>query len=68
MKVQSSYKNLILGLLAGVIITTPIYFFFPPPQEVQAGQCNEDYIIQRILFCIDGGTISSGSFSTYCNS
>ena len=28
---------------------------------------DDDYVIQRILYCIDGSRISGSSFSTYCN-
>ena len=27
-----------------------------------------DRVIKRVLFCIDGGYITDGSLSTYCNS
>ena len=28
---------------------------------------DDDYIINRVLYCIDGSTIQNGSLSTYCN-
>ena len=28
---------------------------------------NDNYVIKRILYCIDGSSISDGNFSTYCN-
>ncbi len=36
-------------------------------EDVQASDCDEGYIISRILHCIDGSYISGGTFSTYCN-
>jgi hypothetical protein len=29
--------------------------------------CDQDEIIERILYCIDGSTITDGTLSTYCN-
>ena len=29
--------------------------------------CDQDEIIQRILFCIDGGSVGNQKISTYCN-
>ena len=34
---------------------------------VSEAQADHSYVINRILFCIDGSTISGGSLSTYCN-
>lgn len=28
---------------------------------------DDDYIIRRVLFCIDGSSIYDGTISTYCN-
>ena len=34
---------------------------------VSEAQADDSYVINRILFCIDGSTISGGSLSTYSN-
>lgn len=40
----------------------------PEQLEVLKSSINDDdYIIERILYCIDGSSISDGTFSTYCN-
>ena len=60
-------KSLIIGVMLVGISTFGTYFFLPPPQSASAGSCDEDRIIGRILFCLDGATISGGRISTYCN-
>ena len=35
---------------------------------VTPAKADDYYIIQRILFCIDGSSISGGTLTTYCNS
>jgi hypothetical protein len=60
-------KTLILGIVMGGMISFGTYFFLPPSQSAYAGSCNENHIIRRILYCLDGASISSGSLSTYCN-
>lgn len=34
---------------------------------VNTAEADDNYIIQRVLYCIDGSSISGGSLSTYCN-
>ena len=34
---------------------------------IEPAVASDSYIISRILYCIDGSTISGGSLSTYCN-
>ena len=60
-------KTLILGIVMGGMISFGTYFFLPPPQGAYAGSCNEKYIIQRILYCIDGSSLSGGNLITYCD-
>ena len=36
-------------------------------EDAQAGTCNENKIISRILFCLDGSRVSDGRLVTYCN-
>ena len=59
------------AILIGSFMIAVSFLFFPPPAKVNAGTCDESYIInstvQKILFCLDGASISGGSFSTYCN-
>jgi hypothetical protein len=35
--------------------------------KISSNLVDDDYIIKRILFCLDGATISDGTFTTYCN-
>jgi hypothetical protein len=66
----------IKSFLIGVLITTNIFFFMgfsstPTPVStpiIVKSDCDEDRIISRILFCIDGANIRNGKISTYCNS
>ena len=60
-------ETLILGIVMGGMISFGTYFFLPPPQTAYAGSCNERRIISRILYRIDGSSISGGSLSTYCD-
>ena len=34
---------------------------------VNTAEADDNYIIQRVLYCIDGSSISGGFLSTYCN-
>lgn len=36
-------------------------------KKISSNIVDEDHIIERILFCIDGSTIRDGKISTYCN-
>ena len=36
-------------------------------EDAQASSCDEQYIINRILYCLDGSSIRNGSLSTACN-
>jgi hypothetical protein len=60
-------KALILGIVLGGMISFGTYFFLPPPQTAYAKSCDESYIINRILYCIDGSSIRGGNLSTSCN-
>ena len=57
-------KNVMYGTISAAMLTIT---FLAGTQSVVAYNDNSDYIIQRILFCIDGSYISSGNLSTYCN-
>ena len=34
---------------------------------ISDNDCDEDRIIKRVLYCLDGSTVGDLSFSTYCN-
>jgi hypothetical protein len=36
-------------------------------ESIKSSMNDDDYIIERILYCIDGSTIVDGEISTYCN-
>ena len=35
--------------------------------KISSNLVDDDYIIKRVLYCLDGATISDGTFSTYCD-
>ena len=34
---------------------------------IKESSCDQDYIIERVLFCLDGASVGDESISTYCN-
>ena len=34
---------------------------------VPEAHADDDYVIKRILYCIDGSSINGGTFITYCD-
>ena len=63
MESLSRAKNLILGLFLGVALAIAIPYAQPPElrasEEVAAVlQDRFDYVINRVLFCIDGSLLS----------
>lgn len=61
MKTDKYTKLILTAIAVGLILNAGVNIIEP-------ARADDDVIIQRILFCIDGSTISDGSFSTYCNS
>jgi hypothetical protein len=64
-------KSYLQGLITGAVF---VFAFMvlkgstePPPPPQYSNCCDEDRIISRILFCIDGGSVGGESISTYCN-
>ena len=62
-----SLKTLLPTLMFGILMATGTYFVVPTPQNAAAGSCDETYIIQSILYCIDGSNIRNGKLITYCD-
>ena len=62
MKKTDKYTKFILTAIAlGLFLNAGVDIIKP-------AKADDSHIIRRILFCIDGSSISSsGSFSTYCN-
>ena len=74
-------KNFTTGLIFGIFgVLLPILIIGMTSTEInnnyKSAQVDEDRIIERILFCLDGSSITltdyngndySGSLSTYCN-
>lgn len=58
------YTKIVLTVIA-VGLWIQVFQSFTLVGSVKADDYN---IISRILFCIDGSTISRGTFTTYCNS
>ncbi len=64
---SKNIKTVLLGVTIGMLITLSVYFLIPPPNKAHASSCDEDRIISRILYCLDGARVSGGRLSTYCN-
>lgn len=67
MNKNMNIKTVTTAIVFGVMVSLGTYFFIPQPRDAHAQSCDESYIINRILYCIDGSTISGSNFSTYCN-
>ena len=65
--VNLDFKSLVIGILFTSLFFVTIGASSTP--IVVKSDCDENEIISRILFCIDGGKfdLDSGRFSTYCN-
>ena len=59
---QLSLQNILLGIIGICLVLITVKLYITPVLA------DDYYIISRILYCIDGSSISGGSFSTYCNS
>tara|TARA_R110000824_G_scaffold53273_4_gene147588 strand:+ start:247 stop:465 length:219 start_codon:yes stop_codon:yes gene_type:complete len=62
-KLQKSVV-VVLGILAFGVVANA----FAPALDVEKALADDYYIIERILYCIDGSQISGNTFITYCNS
>ena len=69
-------KSYIQGLITGAVFVFALIVLVgstkPEPNPPQYGSgCDQDEIISRILFCLDGATVTvgmeSGTLSTYCD-
>ena len=60
MKTDKYTKFILTVIAVGLFVNAGI-------DIVEPAMADDSYIIQRILFCIDGSNISNGSLSTYCN-
>lgn len=67
MLININAKKIFTAIVFGGLVSSGTYFFMPVPQPAYAETCDETFIIQRILYCIDYSTISDGTFITYCN-
>ena len=60
MKTDKYTKFILTVIAVGLFINAGI-------DIVEPAMADDSHIIQRILFCIDGSSISNGSLVTYCN-
>ena len=60
-KIFNSVQNTLLAIIAICLCLIVIKLYTPK------AYADDDYIINRVLFCIDGSRISNDRFSTYCN-
>ena len=61
MKTDKYTKFILTVIAVGLFVNAGI-------DIIEPAMADDRHIIQRILFCIDGSSISGGSLSTYCNS
>ena len=61
-RIFNSVQNTLLAIIAICLCLIVIKLYTP---SVYA---DDSYIISRILYCIDGSSISGNQLSTYCNS
>ena len=57
------YTKVILTVIALSLGTIALKDISP----IKTALADESYIIETILYCLDGSRISDGRFSTYCN-
>jgi hypothetical protein len=60
-KIFNSAQNTLLAIIAICLCLIVIKLYTPK------AYADDSHIINRVLFCIDGSTISSGRLTTYCN-
>ena len=62
-------KSYIQGLITGGVFVFAIMVLmgFNEPPTTYGNSCDEDKIIERILYCIDGGSVGDQHISTFCN-
>ena len=63
-------KNLgkvFIGAFFGLVFSMGIFLNVPPMKNVWGNSCDDSYIIERVLYCIDGSTINDNRFRTYCD-
>ena len=58
--------KIILSVIA-VCLVMITYKQYSSTAYAQYNGCDEDRIISRILYCIDGSSISGGSLTTFCD-
>jgi hypothetical protein len=60
MKTDKYTKFILTVIAVGLFVNAGI-------DIIEPAMADDSYIIKRILYCIDGSSISGGSLSTYCN-
>jgi hypothetical protein len=63
---QNTIRAMMLSLILVVMTAAGTYFLMPAPRQAQAESCDDDRIIKRILYCLQGAEISHGKFYPYC--
>ena len=59
-KIKNLY--LLLAFFMGYVVSDVVDF-----NLLQVARADDDHIIQRILYCIDGSSIRGSTLSTYCD-
>lgn len=60
MKTDKCTKFILAAIALGLFLNAGVHLIEP-------AQADDDYIINRILYCLDGSSIRNGRLSTYCN-
>jgi len=56
------YTKVVLTVIAFCLVALTV-----KEVAIERAYADDDYIISRILFCIDGSSIRDGRLITYCN-
>ena len=57
----NSVQNVLLAVIAICLCLLVLKLYIPK------AYADDSHIIQRVLYCIDGSTISGNRLTTYCN-
>ena len=58
---KKSTQSYLLGIIAACLVMMTAKLYVP---EARA---DDNYIVERILYCIDGSTIDNNRITTYCD-
>ena len=62
-----SLRLLLLAIAVGFWMNAAALWVRPVTVQATSAAVDDEYIIERILYCIDGSRIRDGRFTTYCD-